>query len=1008
MPWSRRALLLLVAPLAGCDPPGPQDTAVSLVLPRDGDETTTQLGEELAAYLERIVGEQVPVTHTDEHDLAAAVRATGTELVVVLDAPLLDPDRIDDARLAALGDSGFVLEVDGEDDQRAVAWLGGATPLSRRYAAYELLRRLGVRFWHPEDEFVPELPREAIARRARTPTIVQRGRDGDPVPDFAWRSWSFHSQHPLEHLEAFSDGGFPIDEAEHVNTWMVKNFGNRFRGAGRGVAGPGATAQRQDELEAMRTSLGFARGAGITLHNQQQGASAQIDPTSDVPVQHQIETLVASQLAATPDARWFGIHFGPTEFTTTPDQETVQWIDWAAQAALAIDPSLEIEINNHITGSQPSPHYDDLGCPNGTNDQGRIDYYDLAFHSDARAGISVHTAMFYPLEGPARVYAQQSFAHKLCLMQQASAAGRPLTWFPEGAWWLAFDNAVPVFLPLYVQTRLRDLELLRPLLPRNGGTLRGHRMFDTGQEWGYWQQDYAVGLASWNADLDATAIWHDMLAPMCGPEDDEAGSCAARDEAVAIVTELAAHQAELFLTRVDARGRPGGLYTYFAGEDPADAIAADAGLEFRPVRPSLGSVARYDADELAALRDVDLAALAESLAVHQALEQRAATLLFADMPPGGFHVFAEIADGVMIDRVRADQALHLYRAVAAWRQAQLDGATPEAAVAAADADLAEAARALDEAAAIIARREVSYRYAPAQTMGGGVTPETAVANGTTYPYRVFTKTHLLSYWHDRDDEARRVIAGEDTGAATGVQMREGIDATGVPLSITWPALEGLGGTVAVGSLGEVGPPTESFDTGSAEGFFAIAGELDSTGGVVPVRGAIARAGVLARTPAKGVTLLEPSSSTAQGVLQSVFPALAWARVDGAATLAFAPDGDGDGSTLAAEVVGVGYEVTATGFTTAAVDFVLPIQLASGNAMTQIDVRGAVISASMELGDPITMSGALELSDLVDALVQLAGFDPEGSLSTLGGIFGFDPDDPPETVPFVAELDALPW
>ena len=56
-----------------------------------------------------------------------------------------------------------------------------------------------------------------------------------------------------------------------------------------------------------------------------------------------------------------------------------------------------------------------------------IDYYDLAFHTDPALGVSVHTVMFYPLEGAARVYAQQSFAHKRCLMQKASGAGRPLT-----------------------------------------------------------------------------------------------------------------------------------------------------------------------------------------------------------------------------------------------------------------------------------------------------------------------------------------------------------------------------------------------------------------------------------------------------------------------------------------------------------------------------------------------------------------------------------------------------
>lgn len=123
-----------------------------------------------------------------------------------------------------------------------------------------------------------------------------------------------------------------------------------------------------------------------------------------VPVQEQIETLVEQRLAETPDATQFGIHFGPTEVTTTPDEETIQWIDWAGRKALEIRPDIPVIINDHISGGQPVEHFDNLGCPPGTNDAGVCDYYDLAFHTDPRLGVSVHTVMFYPLEGPAPVY----------------------------------------------------------------------------------------------------------------------------------------------------------------------------------------------------------------------------------------------------------------------------------------------------------------------------------------------------------------------------------------------------------------------------------------------------------------------------------------------------------------------------------------------------------------------------------------------------------------------------
>ena len=105
--------------------------------------------------------------------------------------------------------------------------------------------------------------------------------------------------------------------------------------------------------------------------------------------------------------------------------------------------------------------------------------------------------MFYPLEGPAPRLQPGRFAHKLCLMQKASAAGRPLAWFPEGAWWLTFDNPIPVYLPLHILARGSETSSWSARCStKNGGTLDDHKMFNSGQEWGYWQQDYAVGLVA--------------------------------------------------------------------------------------------------------------------------------------------------------------------------------------------------------------------------------------------------------------------------------------------------------------------------------------------------------------------------------------------------------------------------------------------------------------------------------------------------------------------------------
>lgn len=1020
----RRALALtslLGLAAAGChDDPTPARVPVLLVAPATADAATERTLTAVAGYVEGLSGEAPAIVRLEAPGLDGIVDASaraGAAVTLVLEAESLAPERFDAARLAALGDDGFALEATDEGAHRDVFGEVGTTVvlaaatsrLTRQYAAYEALRRLGVRFYHPEDEHVPKIPGEQLRLRARTPTALHR-EGADYVGDYYWRTWSFHSPHPLEHLEAFSDGGFPIDEAVHVNDWIVKNRGNRFRGPGRGVADQAAYDARAAELDALRELLGFARGSGIGLHNIQQGVKPDIDPSSPVPVQQQIEDKVTALLAAAPDARYFGIHFGPTELTVTPDQETVQWINWAGQKALALRPDIEVEINNHITGSQPSPNYDDLGCPNGTNDDGRIDYYDLAFHTDLRLGVNVHTVMFYPLEGPAEVYGQRSFAHKLCLIDRAQADGRTINWFPEGSWWLSFDNPIPVYLPLYVWTRWRDADLLRPYAPRNGGTLRGHRMFNSGQEWGYWQQDYAGGLFGFNADVTPEQAIGEMFDPLCAPEAWPA-SCAARDEASAVLEELIDHQRALFLDAADWEGRPGGIYAYFAGEDDADLIAATTGIAFRPVRVGFDRVLRWSADDIAHFRATDLAAVGESAEMHAEWLARLEAVA-GEVPEDGQRWLAEVIDGVAINALRARQIVALYESVIAYREAVLAGAEPDAAAAAGEARWQEAAAVLADAEAVIRRREAAYRYPAAQEYGGGLTPETAVPNGTTYGYRVHTKTHLMSYWTNRSEQVRAILDGEALGEQAAVDIREAIAAPGAGLAIAWGDVVGADSLVQIGELGAVDPSTTTFDLGGGEGFFAVTGSVTVDGAQLPVAGGVVRASRLGTSGKGKITISEPTDPTARSMIAGVFPAIRWAFVDAGdgPRLAFANDPEEDGSVGFDELVATAATFDGANFSGAPVDFAVPIAVSAGGQQLVVRLTDAVLSGGVDdagFTGPVHLDAQLSVPDFVVALEELGGFDEAGALALLAMLLDIDPAAPPPTVPVVADIAVGP-
>lgn len=1015
-----RVFLGLFLISCGASGPGPVGSGTpALIVFEDGDELDDYLVESLSGYLKTVTGEAPEVKRLGSGQSAgvdALAQEAGAGLVFVASAHRLASDVVDAQRVEELKDQNFLL-VTQEVGQwtnalgsqgATVVYAAGNNALARQYAVYEYLRRFGVRFFHPEEEYVPRVPNGELRRLAARPTVLARldaaGKASDEyTADFAKRSYSYHGAHPLEPLESFSDAAHPIDEAKHVNEWMIKNRGNLMRGSMRGISSEENYAKRVAELEALRIFWGFPRGGGIRFHNQQQGASNPIvDKTSATPAKQQIEEYVANQLEQIPDADSFGMGYGPTEFTVTPDKETVDWLNWAGQAALAAIPDIEVLINIHITGSQPTENYSDLGCPGGINEDGRGDYYDLAFHTDSRFALKIHTVMFYPLEGPANVYNQKTFAHKLCLMQKASEAGRPLDYFPEGSWWLSFDNPIPVYLPLYIWSRGRDVELLKPLLASRGtGTLKGHRLFNSGQEWGYWQQDYAVGLWHWNADVTFDDVLGELFDPLCAPQELGTG-CDARTEAVALMTEYMAHQRKYFLNKKDYAGVAGGIFAYFSGEDPAEEIGAKTGLSFQLVRVAFSEVNRWTQVQLEHFKSSDLAVLADMEKAHLAWLARLEALE-SKIPAAGKSWLAEVIDGIEINLLRARQTHALYSAVVAYREAILAAGDDlekgaEAGKIAAESSWQLAVTTLVDAETVIRRRESAYRYPASQEYGGGDTPETAVPNGTTYPWRVHTKTHLLSYWKNRHEQVKALLAGSSASPLE-FSVSPVFGAAGKALTVHWPLSEAISVTASFdGKSLEEG--AETIDLGAASGYWPIDVKVEVNGGTENFKGGVVRSSTIATTPMEGFTLSQPESALAQNVLKTVFPPLKWAWLDGdKPALVFSSLG-GNGQAAYSDVIYAEVTESDTGFSTSSLAFSLPItDPSTGSPVADMSLTDVVVTGKSALDAPLLMTGNIALSDLVAALVKMAGFEESGAIAMLSALLGFDPLDPPSSVAF---------
>ena len=100
-----------------------------------------------------------------------------------------------------------------------VELMGGGL-LGRQYAGYDLLHRIGVRFFHPEQEYVPDSPDWPLT-----------AFDVEHTPPFKLRSVSLHLTHPLELGDAFNLGKEEyMPEVKRYIDWVVKNYASDGRG----------------------------------------------------------------------------------------------------------------------------------------------------------------------------------------------------------------------------------------------------------------------------------------------------------------------------------------------------------------------------------------------------------------------------------------------------------------------------------------------------------------------------------------------------------------------------------------------------------------------------------------------------------------------------------------------------------------------------------------------------------------------------------------------------------
>ncbi len=821
--------------------------------------------------------------------------------------------------------------------------LSGGGLLGRQYAVYEWLHRLGVRFFHPEEEYVPSAPvwPDAALTVAHTPA-------------FRWRSVSLHTTHPLELGDAFvRNDPSTLDEGARYIDWSVKNGASR----GRSGVGDGQYATRG-------VDRGLPLEVGFSLHDQQQGGHGIVNPDDPRTPHEQIAAAIDEQMVRddglVPGV--FTFTFDPSEFTEVPDRQALDEIGFIADYMANNYPDTLVQTINHGTHGEPTATYG-------------IRYFDLPELAPANLGVMVHTLMFYDLFRPAPVYGNQNFRFLYDFMLR-NYQTRPLVHFPESAWWLTFDIAVPLYLPITIQARDQDIQSIAWMLR---GQLDGHHVFGTGHEWGYWQNEYCSFRMAADLDYRWQDCLHDIVSPMgdAGPE-------------VQRVVEDAVGMQERDILYGD-------VLPYIVGTDSETEVAASVGVVFHPLPPSPSAILRWDAARVRAWLNLEMPELQQMDRDYARLVERL-NAVEPNVPDDAKPFFDEIRDGLEATGLRARHGWQVYGAVVTLRNAQL---TDDATMHGAAQDLLDAAKATtQDALDVIHRREEGYRYAPLSRSIAGGPDGTEDDNWTIYHYRYLNRTHHGFYYTRIDDLASAAFMG----GAQPVEVSDALLAPGETMSVN--VLDATLGEITVdwgdGSPAPSGDPPYTHDYGDVGVYpFALDGRL----GTEPytLSGDVGALSTEYRTGFSG-HVIEPSGVS---LIEGVFPGLTFGVID-ADRLAIGFSGVEEGTVKLGDwSVAAPAEGSTALFESAPTRLEVPIvDHATGAVSAHMVVYDAVLRVT-DASSPAVLTGALDTMAVIEAVVSVGGFDMQGARRIVASTLGYTADTLPDRVDFQAEYTLSP-
>ncbi|MDB5227401.1 MAG: hypothetical protein JWN78_1594 [Bacteroidota bacterium] len=332
---------------------------------------------------------------------------------------------------------------------------------------YWMQNYLGFSFYHPKENIIPDLSH-----------YIPDTFHVAVTPRFDKIGFHVHSQHPLEITEALLNEKTPNGQKEvkiYID-WLCRNGQNYFEFCLLRSVNLEEWIPYFTPVVTYAHQRGIICGLDLSFHMIQQRAF-QLYKTFPSSFKNK-DKQISNNIIQLTKINWdvWNVEFASNEFAEK-NQEKLY-----LQKKFLYD-SLE---KYHIKLATRKHVVKDENLLSNSKSY-KKDKNDM----DSAYSIFVHTVMFYKLNDTSTpVYRNKDFSHIKKLLVESNQY-RDTWYYPESAYWITFDNSVPMFLMPYLDARLKDIQYCDSL------GIDGHVTFSSGWEWNYWLIDWSIARWCW-------------------------------------------------------------------------------------------------------------------------------------------------------------------------------------------------------------------------------------------------------------------------------------------------------------------------------------------------------------------------------------------------------------------------------------------------------------------------------------------------------------------------------